>query len=226
MLLAVGVLAVILALSSAQNAFAPIQELRYDDGTSPYPPGAENLGTWGAVKFVLSDFGLSDPTYQLLQVSFYTVVYSPPCPSEIHIFDSTGVTELLVPAATITPTNPSLEWIAVDLSSENVMVSGSFYVAIRSECGFSVMWDPIPNSLIPPSPARTYGAPSGYPPAWSLDEEDNLMFRAIVGSTAAPPVGGVAIPANTLAILGPWLAVIGVVGCIGTIVVIAKKRQS
>jgi hypothetical protein len=39
-------------------------------------------------------------------------------------------------------------------------------------------------------------------------------------------VGGAVLPANTLAILGPWLAVIGVVGCIGTIVVIAKKRRS
>jgi hypothetical protein len=42
----------------------------------------------------------------------------------------------------------------------------------------------------------------------------------------APPVGGAVIPANTLAILGPWLGVIGLVGCIGTAVVVAKKRQS
>jgi hypothetical protein len=41
----------------------------------------------------------------------------------------------------------------------------------------------------------------------------------------AAPVGGVVMPAGTLAILGPWLAFIGVVGCIGTAVVIAKKRH-
>jgi hypothetical protein len=40
----------------------------------------------------------------------------------------------------------------------------------------------------------------------------------------AVPVGGVLTPANTFAIVAPWLAVIGVVGCIGTIVVVAKKR--
>jgi hypothetical protein len=40
----------------------------------------------------------------------------------------------------------------------------------------------------------------------------------------AAPVGGVMMPANNLAIVAPWLAVIGVVGCIGTIAVIAKKR--
>ena len=38
-------------------------------------------------------------------------------------------------------------------------------------------------------------------------------------------VGGVVIPANTLALLSPWLAVIGLVGCIGTAVAVAKKRH-
>jgi hypothetical protein len=32
------------------------------------------------------------------------------------------------------------------------------------------------------------------------------------------------MPANTFAIAAPWLAVIGLVGCIGTAVVVAKKR--
>jgi hypothetical protein len=39
------------------------------------------------------------------------------------------------------------------------------------------------------------------------------------------PVGGLVEPINTLAVLAPWLAVIGLVGCIGTVAVIAKKRQ-
>ena len=39
------------------------------------------------------------------------------------------------------------------------------------------------------------------------------------------PVGGVVMPANTLALVAPWLAVIGVVACIGTAVVVAKKRE-
>jgi hypothetical protein len=52
---------------------------------------------------------------------------------------------------------------------------------------------------------------------------------AILTVTSAPlpaPVGGLVIPANTLALVAPWLAVIGVVGCIGTAVVVAKKRRS
>jgi len=39
-----------------------------------------------------------------------------------------------------------------------------------------------------------------------------------------PPVGGFLEPINKLAVFAPWLAVIGLVGCIGTIAVIAKKR--
>jgi hypothetical protein len=39
------------------------------------------------------------------------------------------------------------------------------------------------------------------------------------------PVGGCVQPVNTFALLSPWLAVIGLVGCIGTAVVVAKKRR-
>ena len=40
------------------------------------------------------------------------------------------------------------------------------------------------------------------------------------------PVGGVVLPANAFAVLGPWLAVIGLVGCIGTVAVVAKKHEN
>jgi hypothetical protein len=39
------------------------------------------------------------------------------------------------------------------------------------------------------------------------------------------PVGGCVEPVNTFAVLSPWLAVIGLVGCVG-IVAMAKKRRS
>jgi hypothetical protein len=41
----------------------------------------------------------------------------------------------------------------------------------------------------------------------------------------APAVGGVVMPANNLAIVAPWLAIVGLVG-IGTVVVVAKKRET
>jgi len=40
------------------------------------------------------------------------------------------------------------------------------------------------------------------------------------------PVGGFVESVNAFTILAPWLAIIGLVGCIGTVVVVARKRQS
>ena len=51
-----------------------------------------------------------------------------------------------------------------------------------------------------------------------------LVLVLTFGNPAAA-VGGVVIPVNTFAVLAPWLAVIGLVGCIGTVVVVAKKRR-
>lgn len=45
-----------------------------------------------------------------------------------------------------------------------------------------------------------------------------------VPATCCPAVGGCVQPVNTFALLSPWLAAIGIVGCIGTAIVIAKKR--
>ena len=39
------------------------------------------------------------------------------------------------------------------------------------------------------------------------------------------PVGGVMMPVSTFAILGQWLALIGLVACIGTVVLVTKKRH-
>jgi hypothetical protein len=53
----------------------------------------------------------------------------------------------------------------------------------------------------------------------------DIVGCKFINSPETPPVGGVVIPANTLALVAPWLAVIGLVGCIGTVVVVAKKRR-
>jgi hypothetical protein len=41
-----------------------------------------------------------------------------------------------------------------------------------------------------------------------------------------PAVGGAVATVNAFSILAPWLAVIGLVGCMGAVVVVAKKRES
>ena len=53
-----------------------------------------------------------------------------------------------------------------------------------------------------------------------------VLIECTFTNSPAPAVGGVVIPANTLALVAPWLAIVGLVGCIGTAVVVAKKRRS
>jgi hypothetical protein len=50
-------------------------------------------------------------------------------------------------------------------------------------------------------------------------------FVVCVFTNSPVSVGGVLMPANTFVLLSPWLAVIGLVGCIGTVVAVAKKRH-
>jgi len=58
------------------------------------------------------------------------------------------------------------------------------------------------------------------------DDIVECTFTNALAPTPTPgPVGGVLTPANTLALLSPWLAVIGLVGCIGTVVAVARKRR-
>jgi streptogramin lyase len=66
---------------------------------------------------------------------------------------------------------------------------------------------------------------------WFIDKGRNTIGRLDLApdpgpapGPAASPVGGYLSPMNTLVILAPWLAVIGLVGCISIIVVVAKKR--
>jgi hypothetical protein len=47
-----------------------------------------------------------------------------------------------------------------------------------------------------------------------------------VPATCCSAVGGCVQPVNAFTLLSPWLAAIGIVGCIGTAVVIAKKRST
>jgi hypothetical protein len=57
--------------------------------------------------------------------------------------------------------------------------------------------------------------------------QDQLFGSATfdVPSSCCPAVGGCVQPVNTFALLSPWLAVIGLVGCISTVAVVARKRR-
>jgi len=188
----------------------------YDDGveTSAYVCPSQN--TWLAVSFVFSDFGFSG-SWKLLTARFYqSTVETAHDQVELHVLNSDGSGDLAgsTPVTFTTITG----WNDVDLSGQNIIVSGDFWIAYRWLGQF------LAPCLATDTPSLHGRSFSGSPGSWTLD--DDYWIRAVISSLCGgAAVGGVLMPANTFALLSPWLAVIAMVGCIGTIVVVAKKRE-
>jgi len=69
----------------------------------------------------------------------------------------------------------------------------------------------------------------GFTDAWFYAREQGSSMPILTVDYTGPagaPVGGVVMPANTLALVAPWFAVIGLVACIATVFVVAKKRRA
>ena len=52
-----------------------------------------------------------------------------------------------------------------------------------------------------------------------------VAVTTTVVTVPPPPVGGYVASVDKQAVLSPWLAVIGVVACIGTVALVTKKRR-
>jgi hypothetical protein len=59
----------------------------------------------------------------------------------------------------------------------------------------------------------------------ALDSGLSVSGPFDVAGPCCAAVGGCVQPANTFALLSPWFALIGLVGCIGTAVVVSRKRR-
>ncbi len=66
--------------------------------------------------------------------------------------------------------------------------------------------------------------PPGATGGFTYTATDELGSASATFTVACPAVGGVVMPVNAFAVLAPWLAVIGLVGCVATVVVVAMKR--
>jgi hypothetical protein len=221
-LLVVAVLAVVLALSAAQNAFAT-QWIFYDNGTS----GGENQMDFVGVRFSLPT-GVSSA--HLLAVSFYWMA----APSvqgsgmvmsiqptvgpdvTVHVTGSPSGTDLITPVDVPTAV---IGWNTVDVSGGNLVVTGDFYVVIEQHIEETVAYDNTGSNF----EGRSV---TGVSLTTLQVYSRSLMIRAEIDPIVAPVGGVVVMPVNAFAVLAPWLVVIGLVGCIGTAVVIAKKRRT
>jgi hypothetical protein len=214
-LLAVAVLGVILALSSAQNAFAAT-ELAYDSGNW-FDVHALDAGDSLAVRFVLSDF-VPWSQAKIVRVAFY--IYSGTDVFRVHIrgnlgTNCNGVDVMTFDVAPYTSEN----WNYYDVSG-NAVVSGEFCVVAEWLTSSSPSFG-LSRNLAPPfGSGHSYRYQSGL---WYHDTDYDDMIRAYADPVAVP-VGGVVMPANAFALLSPSLAVIAATGFIATIVVMARKR--
>jgi len=210
-LLAVVVLAVVLALSSAQNAFASVK-LYYDSGVQG---GYGGSFSYAGVRFSLPS-GVNSA--HLLDIQYGWGTLTDTNALTIYITGSDHTTPLAAPIPVATST---WLWNTVDVSGSGVVVSGDFYVVVQrttTVIGSSLAFDNAANV------GRSYFGSSLASLIYTYGQ--NWMIRVDIDPISALPVGGVVIPANMFAVLSPWLAVIGLVGCIGTAVVVAKKLRA
>jgi hypothetical protein len=214
-LLAVAVLAIVLALSSTQNVSAqtvivscPFASVFNADSIdrgfyiAPYP--GETLGTVHV---------------QYLRWTGGTGVYTVVMTARVGAYDGP-----IIGSQTVTVSLSSTAWTDVTFNF------GGAPVAKGSTVTFTQVQTagPIPDDVLynigntsPPCPA-VFETEDTTPPLSTF--LGHTVGLEITGSPAAP-VGGVVLPMNKVIVFAPWLAVIGLVGCVIVVGVVVKRRR-
>ena len=202
----------VLILFTIQNVSA-VTELGYDDGsrdTSQSP----SQGSYRAVKFELIDFDLIFVKLFKARIFLNNPAGGPgPQPVEVHILASDGFTPLITPI----PITPETNWHWEEVTLPNIMVSGSFYIAISWQTDFGAPDIGVDNT--DPS-SRSY---RGTPGSWTL-VTNAFMIRVEVEKIEST-VGGVASPINKLELMKPYIALVGVITAISTVYLLRRRKD-
>jgi hypothetical protein len=202
--------AIILVTSMVPNAFAGTW-LIYDDG------GAESItsssiGDEWAIRFSLP------PNWnkaKLLTARFYLTSLTLPVTFGVHVYDSSQ-TELTNPGTNGT-LSTSGTWIDVDLSDQNIIVTGDFYIS------FEHLINNDPDVNIDSSSiyqGRSYRKRIGEDDFFETPT-GNYLIRAEVEQYISS-VGGISYSVNKLEIISPYIALVGLIGAISTIFAIRR----
>jgi len=186
-------------------------ELFYDNGFM-----YAAAGPFAGVKFSLPA-GVSSA--RILTVRYKYAATGPYATLNIHITGPDHVTELTTPISTLSTVFPGFN--DYDVSSLNIVVSGDFYVVLEKTGSGDIVQDNVANV------GRSFmgGSLAGL----TTPTLYNLVIRAIIDPITpgppARPVGGVLTPVNKLAILAPYLALIGLVGAVTVAVAVQRRRK-
>jgi len=201
----------VLSMSSTHNVWA-VAELLYDNGVETTAYACPFQNEWRAVKFVFSDFSLSG-SWKLLTAVFYQSTHEGGSgqPLELHALNSDGSGDL--PGSTPVRFTTNNGWNNVDLSGQDIVVSGDFWIAYKWLGQFRS-----------PCLAIDYSAPdgrsfSGSPGSWTVDGTYDYMIRAVIGSLGGgAAVGGFVEPVSRLVVFAPYVALLGVIVAVAVII--------
>lgn len=141
--------------------YAPEQELAYDDGTM------ETTASWEAGKGFAVRFTPPATPATLVWARFY--FYGPFAPVEVHVWDANR-NSLGSPV----PASPTQEgWFTVDLSGQNIVVSGDFYVGFLHTVGYQ----PTLGSDFSAPDGRSYEVDGAY---WEQQTGKDYLIRVTV----------------------------------------------
>ena len=145
------------------NNYAPEVELAYDDGSAESWQSHDKDSGFAVL------FTTPGTSAQLVRARYYLNSAAGANPIEVHVWD-TNHTDLITPFTTTPPAG--VGWFDVDLSGQNLTVSGDFYV------GFLY-----PGATYDPSVGVDTSSPDGrsYEVPWQTVNSD-YMIRAVVVS--------------------------------------------
>ena len=215
--LAFTILAVILTVSSAHNAFAATW-LGYDSNLQ-IDTVAEAKGSMIAVRFAVGDF-VQWPQAMLVAVSFFNYLGTEPF--RVHIFGNLGTgcagTDLTAP---FDVSFNQKRRNTYEVWNRSIVVSGEFCVAAEWLTDSYPIFGASNRTRSPYPPHSYYDVGEG----WTLQTSCDFMIRAAV-QEYTPANRGFAELMSQLGTVTPWLVLIGLVGCATTVVVVARKRRA
>jgi hypothetical protein len=184
------------------------EEIAYDDGVFESNRGYEPPW-YQAVKFSIP----SDCSpVRLTAAKFY--IHSGDNNFIVHVFGSDGSTELVTPFETA-PGHKADEWYEVDLTFEDIIVTGDFYIAVEYLHNDPYLGYDTTN----PDGRSFYGSPA----LWLPFGDGDLGIRAVL--LCGMPVGGVIIPVDMLSLFTPYIIIVIALAAAALGLIAAYKKR-